>query len=100
MKTRDPSPFVVAGCGQFPADMLRYDECWPADALSADAIALNTQDMRARESRRTVKVITHRRGPTIARWRSFGWRVISHDDIGRLDHADIEAAIAAETRPS
>lgn len=89
--------FTVAGNGPFPMDMLRYDECWPQGAGDAAAIALDTTNLRARESRRCVVLRTDRKlGATIGRWRSFGWNVISHDERGLPLHADDLAAARAE----
>lgn len=59
--------FEVAGSGQFPFDMLRYDSCWPADEASAHRMAHDRE-------RRTVKLFGYTQ-PTDARWASFMWRV-------------------------
>lgn len=66
--------FTVEGRGVFPIDMLRSDECWPADG---DAVmAMNASFGDFSRDHRHVKLRTHiRGGPTIARWKSFGWRV-------------------------
>ena len=62
--------FTVSGRGRFPVDMLRYDEAFPADGMSAANIVDNPAE------RRNVTLITHRRfGPTNDRWASFGWVV-------------------------
>lgn len=55
--------YLVQGRGEFPMDMLRYDEARPFHGLSE------------REETRVVTVIGRRR-PTNARWESFGWRVL------------------------
>ena len=97
--TFSPS-FIVAGTGPFPVDMLRFDQCWPQSGADAAAIALDTRDMHARESRRCVTLCTGRRfGATIRRWESFGWRVISHDEIGNALHPDDLAAVRARWQP-
>lgn len=76
-----PRVFTVEGCGPFPADMLRYDCCYPENGDGAAAIALVTTGLRARDSRRTVKLLTHRNaGPCIGRWESFGWSVQRNGD--------------------
>lgn len=60
--------FTVRGAGEFPFDMLRYDECYPK---TGDDVA----SMLA-SRRREVTLITHRRfGPTSNRWASFMWSV-------------------------
>jgi hypothetical protein len=83
MKTPDIVSFTVVGAGRFPFDMLRYDACWPVSGDDAAAIALNTGEMRARASRRAVRLSTVRRHtPTLGRWSSFGWTVVSHDANG------------------
>lgn len=95
-RNRDPEPFIVRGTGAFPFDMLRYDEAFPATSADASNIGMETRDVRARDSRRTVRLLTYRmRGPTIGRWESFGWTVVSHDAFGRLSDEDIEARLAA-----
>lgn len=64
--------FTVSGRGEFPWDMLRYDDAFPADAESAAALPRPPGTLK--ESRRQIRLATHRRGgPTIARWQSFNW---------------------------
>lgn len=61
---------TVEGKGYFPADMLRYDQCYPADGRSAQTITSTSV------SPATVHLIcTKEDGPTPDRWRSFGWVV-------------------------
>jgi len=60
--------YEVEGKGRFPLDMLRYDQCWPADPSS---VGLIDNDVR---KHRVVKL----RGlkmPTTPRWVSFLWSV-------------------------
>lgn len=70
----------VSGKGEFPWDMLRYDECYPAstdDALMMPAPLVPSTGASEREfwtKRRTV-VLRSNKAPTIARWDSFGWTV-------------------------
>jgi hypothetical protein len=59
--------YKVNGFGEFPIDMLRYDEVYPASERDSDTI------MNSR-SQRTVEVAG--RSCTPARWESFLWRVI------------------------
>jgi hypothetical protein len=69
--------FTVTGTGRFPADMLRYDRCYPVDGESATNIGMPTEDVRAARTRRSVKLETVKPGgPTPGRWESFGWRVM------------------------
>ena len=67
--------FTVVGRGDFPVDMLRKDECYPADTESALNIVRWTRETRE------VVLVSHqpRRwwNPTFDRWRSFGWSVKS-----------------------
>ena len=54
--------YVVTGRGEFPVDMMRYDQAWPLDPILSS------------DRRRSITM----RGlaePTIARWASFGWSV-------------------------
>jgi hypothetical protein len=89
--------FVVAGSGPFPFDMLRKDECFPLNTESAAAIGMEVADLRARDSRRAVRLGTYKPlGPTIARWESFGWKVQGRDVGGGFTPGDIEASIASE----
>lgn len=56
--------YIVVGRGQFPRDMLRYDEA----SVDPDDVEL----MDSRE-RRALSITGRRCTP--ARWESFGWRV-------------------------
>lgn len=63
--------FVVEGVGQFPFDMLRYDQCWP---MAQEDVAKMTQH----SEHRRIKL----RGccePTAARWSSFLWSLVPTD---------------------
>ncbi len=61
--------FAVQGAGEFPLDMLRYDECYPVSPADVNAIA--------GEKRRTVLLYTYAKHmPTIDRWDSFNWLVV------------------------
>lgn len=65
--------FIAVGHGVFPVDMLRYDHCYPA---SQDAVSA----MICERNERSVELARVTNGkppdPTIARWESFGWRVV------------------------
>lgn len=62
---------TVSGRGEFPMDMLRYDECYP---YSVEDISLMTERTCLRE----ITLVCHRPcGSTYARWDSFGWEVIA-----------------------
>ena len=77
--------FVVEGVGQFPVDMLRYDQAVPWSEVDSGKIATDWGSREALEPRqvavlRHVSVPKPRPGglgwPTVERWRSFGWRVL------------------------
>ena len=57
----------VTGRGQFPFDMLRYDECFPYRVMDCSAMTME------RQLRDVVLVCVRPHGPTVQRWRSFGW---------------------------
>ena len=69
--------FTVTGRGQFPCDMLRYDQCHP---IAADDAA-HIQD-GCRDNERDVQLgrWAHQGWlPTNDRWRSFHWAVTHHE---------------------
>lgn len=64
--------FIVEGSGQFPTDMLRYDECWPIDSISANNMAADWGAGKRIVHLRTINP----NGPNAQRWESFTWKVI------------------------
>ena len=61
--------YYVTGRGQFPLDMLRHDDCWPA--TSSDAALIDKEDYKEHRS-----ILMHSyHEPTVARWQSFVWSV-------------------------
>ncbi len=65
----DTVRFTVTGRLPFPADMLRYDRCWPVDgAINAMSDPRYVEDKRV-----TVTLEGHACTP--ARWHSFLWSV-------------------------
>lgn len=66
--------FTVEGGGEFPFDMLRYDQCWPTGSMDAAAI---THEGKRRVALNGVAGLPGNY-PTHARWLSFGWRVVSY----------------------
>ena len=64
--------YVVAGRGQFPWDMLRYDASYPTDGDSVNSLCGKVE----RRIRLSYKH-TNRRSlvPTVDRWRSYQWKV-------------------------
>jgi hypothetical protein len=78
MKTfAPPTIFEVQGRGQFPLDMLRYDECYPVRSEDVNALVCRDDD-RASRALRTVRLGAHKPMYRItqARWDSFGWKVL------------------------
>jgi hypothetical protein len=72
--------FMVSGSRQFPADMLRYDRCYPE---SNDDVAemFTTSAENNYDTRRRVELVAREEKhwtPTKDRWRSFGWLVLKH----------------------
>jgi hypothetical protein len=67
--------FIVEGRGSFPADMLRYDSCWPASSQDASATAEGIMGGR----RRVMLTTDNPYAPTIGRWNSFLWAVVEED---------------------
>jgi hypothetical protein len=65
----------VQGSGEFPLDMLRYDECFPIDGPSVSA--LSASDKRSV----TLRTFNFRyfNGFPGNRWESFGWKVTHVD---------------------
>jgi hypothetical protein len=67
--------YRVRGRGDFPLDMLRYDEC--RGCGQADRRAIEQCADVAKLPERTITLIGARR-PTIERWQSFGWAVVGN----------------------
>jgi len=74
MNRPKPIHVVVIGRGRFPTDMLRYDGACPA--TESDSVAIEATGLRAVRLESRVQ-------PTIGRWSSFGWVVVSHDAHGK-----------------
>lgn len=67
--------FKVRGKGQFPLDMLRYDECYPVTPVDVEYIE-SRKRVDGKTVAREVSLATHKRfAPTEGRWESFGWTV-------------------------
>jgi hypothetical protein len=69
--------YVVEGVGSFPADMLRYDNAFPAS--EDDDKKVKAEDYSgltwSRPRRYRVRIIG-KYPPTVERWKSFGWKVV------------------------
>jgi len=74
-----PCRFTVAGSGEFPVDMLRYDRCFPNS--TEDALAILTPEKREdyTKIREVALCSTRQAAPTAGRWNSFCWGVVKVD---------------------
>ena len=79
--------FTVLGRGGFPMDMLRYDGCYPKS--EKDTVTMQSDGLREVMLHKTLnwghphellKVWV----PTVGRWNSFGWAVLSDLPASRL----------------
>ncbi len=73
--------FRVQGSGQFPADMLRYNACYPTDTEDAVDMYVDHRDDEYHKQRViTLSALAHKNWtPTNERWQSFGWQVMKHE---------------------
>jgi hypothetical protein len=60
--------YEVTGNYYFPADMLRYDQCWPTRQEDVTYLAEHLE-------KSTTFGLTSVQKPTVGRWESFGWSV-------------------------
>jgi hypothetical protein len=60
--------FTVTGRGEFPFDMLRYDQCYPVGPTDAAMLAYDN-----RKKTREITLARRRNLPAVQRWVSFGW---------------------------
>lgn len=76
VKPGDVCFFTVAGAGDFPMDMLRYDHCWPASSEDAAKLAVGaySEPLGQRSIVLACKPGDNWRNvPTHRRWSSFNW---------------------------
>ncbi len=66
--------FVVEGSTAFPFALLNIDQCWPARAADAAAIANHTIDGDAR--RKVILATAAKYAPNCQGWIASGWRVV------------------------
>lgn len=75
-----PSPiikqFVVEGTAPFPFAMLNVDQCWPARAADAAAIAEQETGDGTPTTRKIIMATTAKYAPNRHRWNTLGWRVL------------------------
>ena len=91
-KTKEtPTQFTIIGRGEFPLDMLRYDGCYPK--LETDTAIMRKDGLREVTLQRGLDHDNYRPGdygnptvwsPTVGRWNSFGWAVLSDLPIDRF----------------
>ena len=61
--------FEVSGKGNFPLDMLRYDQCWPRSPEDVSRIL----DQVCNGTKKVSINLTSYSQPTVDRWKSFCW---------------------------
>ena len=71
---------VVRGSGDFPFDMLRYDNAVPVTSEDASKIA-NVDDSFVHREVKLERFSYEGDKATADRWRSFGWIVISDTGV-------------------
>jgi hypothetical protein len=78
MVVRSTKTFAVEGVGEFPFDLLRRDQCWPATPDDARSMALHpaSGDPDALRTRYVRLETAAMRSPSRGRWRARGWPVI------------------------
>ena len=87
-KTKETATqFTVIGRGVFPLDMLRYDGCYPKS--EKDTVTMRTDGLRELTLHKTLNWGTPHEllkvwVPTVGRWNSFGWAVLSDLPANRL----------------
>lgn len=67
---------VVEGSGDFPFDMLRYDQCYPASERDSYLMGYGHK-RQVTLTRSSVNAMP----PTYRRWASFLWEVVSVDGL-------------------
>ena len=104
-KKETATQFTVIGRGVFPLDMLRYDGCYPK--LETDTITIGKDGLREVELHKTLNWGTPHEllkvwVPTVGRWNSFGWAVLSDLPASRLGEGALthNATLIARLRQS
>jgi hypothetical protein len=67
--------FTVVGTGRLPLDMMRYDRCVPYQQAGT-RVPLSDDTNEHSYEMIGYAPIGNRAEPTVARWKSFGWRVV------------------------
>ena len=86
--------FTVEGSLPFPIDMLRYDSAVPQDEDDSENILRSNGGCRpytGKNPKYRIKLVRFSYGvyPTIKRWESFGWNVISVNGVDEPVWKDI-----------
>lgn len=70
--------FTVTGKGEFPLDMLRYDQCYPKrEGEDVRAVYESVRGFSHHSMPWQVTLVTVKdSAPTVGRWESFGWSVL------------------------
>ena len=98
--------FTVLGRGGFPMDMLRYDGCYPKS--EKDTVTMQSDGLREVMLHKTLNWGPGNWGhpkvwsPTVGRWNSFGWAVLSDLPASRLGEGALthNATLIARLRQS
>lgn len=67
--------FVVRSQHQFPIDMLRLTQCWPATSLDSDRIYNSHHELRPGETLRNIRLQSWLT-PSELLWQRMGWSII------------------------
>ena len=98
--------FNVTGATFFPADMLRYEDAYPATEHDASLIRTLTSSEPADGRPVTVSLVCDREAAVLhpERWQSFGWTVTAleksadHDEERKRHYASGMAKLTLEER--
>lgn len=84
-KTHVAVTIYVAGRGQFPVDMLRYDSCVPSSQADVHAMGVYLDGSANAPRIVALRMFTEDgRPPEFDRWHSFGWRVLTSAEANRV----------------
>ncbi len=71
--------FTVKGSFNFPTDMLRHDACWPVGATDSSRMEFSAESRSPEgyEIELAHWAPNSNWQPTVGRWASFGWYVVT-----------------------
>jgi hypothetical protein len=78
MKQAHLHTIVVEGRDGFPLDMLRSEGCFPATSDAVGAMTLRADRWYVARQVELTRIAPKDWTPTVARWRSMGWTLVSH----------------------